>query len=326
MLYHRRTHKRRSSTRSRRTRRSRIYKQKAGGDWQSFCAACGKPLSNWSLDREPFNKPVAETAWMNRNVGFDSVNKLILELGADTMLGAAPILDDQEDEETDGILEWMATEEGGEFDTSEFHIEEEHVDYDKEKELGGIVIHKACQRQLKRSGIRLTLELAEKLHAGCNANKQYQDQEYDWEAALAANPEHHLSPLRSESTRRELLFGCARDVPEMMAAKEVRAEMERRRRVVNVKRYTNVTRKMNKGEFINTNNAARRVSLIKRLPFNIKTQIGSYLGSPRNRRAGNRIVAGNIVELDASAAAAPPAALGGAGNGRAPPQDIENVD
>lgn len=335
---HRRTHKRRSSSRSRRTlRRTRIYKQKAGGDWQSFCAACGKPLSNWALDREPYNKPVEETAWMNRNVGYDATNTLILELGADDMLGAAPILDDQGDEETDEALEYMATEEGGNFDVSEFHIQGDDVDYDPERQLGGIVIHKACKRQLERSGMRVTFDLIQKLNAGCAANKQYQGQEYDWEEALAANPNHHKSPLKSKSAKHELLFGCARDVPEMMAATEVREEMARRRRVVNVKRFANVTRKMNDPAAFMNNNASRPITnAVKRLPLAIKTQIGSYLAAPENIKAGNRVAPGNIVEYNAGAGAgadadtdggeAAAAPLGGAGNGKAPPAAFENVD
>ena len=144
--------------------------------------------------------------------------------------------------------------------------------------------------------MRVTFDLIQKLNAGCAANKQYQGQEYDWEEALAANPNHHKSPIKSKSARHELLFGCARDVPEMMAASEVREEMARRRRVVNVKRFANVTRKMN-------------------LPLNIKTQIGSYLSAPENIKAGDRVTPGNIVEFSAGAGAgAPPAALGGAGN------------
>lgn len=336
MPYHRRrTHKHRSSSRSRRTRRTRIYKQKAGGDWQSFCAACGKPLSNWALDREPYNKPVEETAWMNRSVGFDLNHTLVVELGADTMLGTAPILDDQGDEETDGILEYMAGEEGGNFDVSEFHIEGEYFDYDPESQLGGIVIHKDCEIQLKRSGLRVTIDLVEKLNAGCRSNKQYQDQEYDWDAALAANPYHHRSPLRSKSARHELLFGCARDVPEMRAARQVREEIERRRRIVNAKRFTNVTRKMNDPAAFMTNNASQSLkNVVKRLPLAVKTQIGSYLASPANIKAGNRVAPGNIVEYDAGAGAgagaddgeAAAAPLGGAGNGKAPPTAFENVD
>ena len=342
MPYHRRTHKRRSLSRSRRTRRrTRIYKQKAGGDWQSFCAACGKPLSNWALDREPYNKPVEETAWMNRSVGYDFKHTLIVELGADTMLGTAPILDDQH-EETRGILDYMATEEGGNFDISEFHIEGDYFDYDPESQLGGIAIHKDCERQLKRSleGSGLALEnLVEKLNAGCRANKQYQDQEYDWEAALAANTYHHRSPLRSKSARHELLFGCARDVPEMRAARQVREEMARRQRIVNAKRFANVTRKMNDPAAFMTNNASQSLrNAVKRLPLAVKTQIGSYLASPANIKAGNRVAPGNIVEYNAGAGAgagadagadggeAAAAPLGGAGNGRAPPAAIENVD
>ena len=305
MIRHTRKHRhvlRRSRSR-RHTRRARIYKQKAGGDWQSFCAACGKPLSNWALDREPYNKPAEETAWMNRNVGFDSEHALILELGEDDMLGTAVILEEQDGEMND-ILAGM--DEEGTIDISNFNIQGDGVDFDPETQIGGIVIHKACERQLKKSGLNVTFDLVQKLYAGCRANKQYQDQEYEWEAALAANPNHHKSPLKSKLAKHELLFGCARDVPEMMTATEVREEMERRRRVINLKRYTNRTRKIN-------------------LPLNIKKQLGSYLAAPANRMAGNRYASGNIVDFEPAPAAAP-AALGGAGNGRAPPTALENVD
>lgn len=296
----RHTRKRRVSRRSRSCKNSVRYHQKAGGNWQSFCVACGKPLSNWSLDREPYNKPVAETEWMNRNVGFDSEHALILELGADDMLGATPILHEQHPEMND-VLGYMSSEEGGNFNVREFHIHGDDADYDPETQLGGIVIHKACERRLQKSGINVNFDLVAKLEHGCRANKQYQEQEYDWTAALAADPNHHKSPIKSKSSAHQLIFGCARDVPDMREATEVREEMARRQRVVNLKRYTNVTRKMN------GNNAARQ------LPLNIKTQIGSYLASPSNERRAT----GNVVATGA---------LGGAGNGRAPPSVLENVD
>ena len=84
------------SRRASRTRRHK-YHQKAGGDWQSFCAACGKPLSNWVLDSDPFNLPDVQTIWMNTNIGFDRAHGLIVTLGADGMLGTCPITEEQTD-------------------------------------------------------------------------------------------------------------------------------------------------------------------------------------------------------------------------------------
>lgn len=276
---------------SKHTRRRIKYHQKAGGDWQSFCAACGKPLSNWVLDRDPFNLPDVQTIWMNANIGFDRAHGLIVTLGADDMLGTCPITEEQTDEMNDILAQ--LDEEGNIDAINEFHIlSEENEDIDPEHQIGGIVIHEACVRKLERLGLEVNFDLAERLYKRCGGT-EYQGQEYDWEAALAANPNHYKSPLRSKSSANEFLFRCAqRGVRELYVAPIVQEELARRRRIVNAKRYANVTRKMNK-------------------PTNIKTKIGSYLNVTANARPGNMFRPGPIQEF------VEPVAEGGAGGGGA---------
>jgi hypothetical protein len=285
------------SRRASRTRRHK-YHQKAGGDWQSFCAACGKPLSNWVLDSDPFNLPDAQTIWMNTNIGFDRAHGLIVTLGADDMLGTCPITEEQTDEMNDILAQ---LDEEGNIDTiNEFHILSEENEYiDPEHQIGGIVIHEACVRKLERLGLEVNFDLAERLYKRCGGT-EYQGQEYDWEAALAANPNHYKSPLRSKSSANEFLFRCAqRGVRELYVAPIVQEELARRRRIVNSKRYANVTRKVN-------------------MPMNIKTKLGSYLSE--ESRPGNMVVPGPIQEYVAHAAAA----MGGAGGAGAGPARNNN--
>lgn len=306
-MAHRKTRKRSVSKRkprSRFTRRSRMYHQKAGGSWQSFCVACGKPLSNMYLGEEPFNKPNAETNWMNYSYGYESTHPFVFELGEDDSYGAAEIRGFiNADQEMEDMFHDMFPEidvDAGNL----FHIQNfDSIDAEPEDApFGGMVIHRHCHKQLTRSGIDVSLELLQKLNAHCRVNKQYQEQEYNWEAALAANPNHHKSPLKSASSKHELLFGCGRDVPEMMESNDVREEMARRRRVVDTKRFTNLSRNIN-------------------LPVNIKKQIGTYLNlaKPENIKAGNKVVPGNIAEFNEAAAAA-------AAGAASAPAALENVD
>lgn len=263
------------------SRRRIKYHQKAGGDWQSFCAACGKPLSNWVLDRDPFNLPHEQTKWMNENIGFDRAHGLIVTLDADDMLGSCPVSEEQSDEMNDILadLDEQKDKDGNNiYNVSEFQIlSETNEDIDPEHQIGGIVIHEACVKQLERLGLVVNFDLAQRLYDRCGGT-EYQGQEYDWEAALAANPNHYKSPLRSKSSANEFLFRCAqRGVRELYVAPVVQEELARRRRIVNAKRYANVTRKLNK-------------------PMNVKAKIGSYLNVTANTRPGNVFRPGPIQE------------------------------
>jgi hypothetical protein len=182
-------------------------------------------------------------------------------------------------------------------DVSEFHIfseiNENNSPGHPENQIGGIIIHKASVRRLERDGVEVNFDLADRLYNHCRAS-EYQGQEYDWESALAANPNHYKSPLRSKSSANEFIFRCAKNgVRQLYDVPLVQEELARRRRIVNTKRYANVTRKVN-------------------MPMNIKTKLGSYLSE--ESRPGNMVVPGSIQEYVAPAAAA----LGGAGGGAGP--------
>ena len=293
------TRRAKKQNRTRRSIRRHKYHQKAGGDWQSFCAACGKPLSNWILDRDPYNLPHDQTKWMNENIGFDRTHRLIINLNADDMMGACSVAEEQPDEMNDRLAD---LEGNNGHDVREFHIMSEMNENNSpghpENHIGGIVIHKACVRRLERDGVEVNFDLADRLYNHCHAS-EYQGQEYDWESALAANPNHYKSPLRSKSSANEFIFRCAKNgVRELYAVPLVQEELARRRRIVNTKRYANVTRKVN-------------------MPMNIKTKLGSYLSE--ESRPGNMVVPGPIQEY-----VAPAAALGGAGAGPARNNNFSN--
>ena len=186
-------------------RYKKVY-QKAGGDWQSYCAACGKPLSTFIIE----DKYRKGSAWMNQNIGFDSEHELILELGPDTMVGSCNILVEQSEEMNKKINELFEAEIID--DMNNFKVLNDYNNNTSNNKIRGLVLHKACVQVFKNLGIPVDYGFVQKLHAGCGDNKDYQEQEYDWESALESNPKHYKSPLVSKTNRTQLLRGCGKDI------------------------------------------------------------------------------------------------------------------
>ena len=302
-------------------RRSKLYRQKAGGDWDSFCAACGKPLTSAgflnvraprtrNLEEELLGVPlppdmmeerriyseeiVPKSDWMNDNVGFDIDNELIINIGPDDQ-GICEVLTRQKPSMRAKLRELNESD----IFTNEFTIVSDWTeDFDPDTQVGGIVLHKACVLQLQDSGLNVNFDLVHKLNAGCKLNKEYQKQFYDWEGALRDNPYHYKSPLDDETSKHNLIFGCGKDVLAVREAKEIKEEFARRRRIVNAKRFANMTRKINAPR-----NVEGQVLRAPGMTMNVKGLVGSYLSSNSNTRRTNRYVPGEIQEFNEAAAA-----------------------
>ncbi len=264
LLERMRIHKRTRKQMCRRNKTRKTHRrQKAGGEHATYCVACGKPLSNWSLD-------LSKTDWLNKNIGFDSEHNLVVNLDEDEFLGIFGISETQ----TRATNESLDNLEGEGLDIAEFGAN--HDDMGSITDVSGLILHRDCVKVMKLFGLDVNFELVNKLHESCTTNKKYQGQYYDWEEALSEDESNYMSPLESKEQRGKLMEGCA-------AIEEVRnaprKEKERRQRIVNTRRFASTSRKM-------------------KLPINAKNIISSYLiNTKKNVRRTNKIKPEEILNV-----------------------------
>lgn len=223
-------------------------RQKAGGEFTTYCVACGKPLSNQNLHIDS-----RKTDWMNKNIGFDSEHNLVVNLDEDEFVGIFGISGTQLNATNERLDE--LEEEG--LDVTEFTAD--HEDMDSISDLSGLVLHRDCVKFMKILGLDVNFELVRKLHESCTTNKKYQAQYYDWEEALSEDKSNYMSPLASKKQRAKLIEGCSA-IEEVPIA--YREEKARRQRIVNARRLANASRRM-------------------KLPIGIKGLISSYLSNTK---------------------------------------------
>lgn len=187
-------HTRKHRSMSHKSHTARVnYRQKAGGDWQSYCAACGKPLINRGLKGEI--KKAAK--WLNKNVGIDSVHDLIVNLGVDSMFGTCHILKAQSKVAKNKLA---ALDKAGVIeDISDFVLERE-TDFDPETQIGGIAVHSACWKILQRNGLDVN---------SCRDESKYKGQDYNWKLALSEDDVHYISPAENKQNERKLIENCS---------------------------------------------------------------------------------------------------------------------
>ena len=190
----------------RKTRRT----QRGGGMWQSYCVACGKPLSKVTfeeLNEDYLNDDPPDTDWMKRNIGFNKAHDVTVILGEDDFYGKCDILDASfQSQETNEKLAELA-DEG--VNVREFFIMNQFFDWSKVKVLSGYVLHMDCLTVLREASDKITFDFVKKLHDKRCAENDYQGQFYDLESAVVEQGvEYFESPLKNDGNREAILKAC----------------------------------------------------------------------------------------------------------------------